>query len=309
MHIKTKKKILCIGVSIITIITIVSAILPAMTAMADTLNTSDINSIISSVLPTIDKMKSGDYSGLNVTEVSVDSNDDEVSDNDPVDYEFANPKWSLSNNQAIATWTRSSRSQTYTLKLYWINDGKTSLLTTVSTEKGKYDFSRTIKGNGTGTYYYVLTGSKSLDSLTSERQEISQDQLKTLKNTGNTKKTTVKDYVNPLLEPDNEEDRTLNSEYSKDKNNYNTIDLKDKKSTFIFTPMGYIYYDKEGKIVSNGWMLISDNWYHFKDGFMEQDTWVHNYDGDRYVGKYGKLVVNGVTPDGSKVDAAGRKIP
>ena len=114
MHIKTKKKILCIGVSIITI---VSAILPAMTAMADTLNTSDINSIISSVLPTIDKMKSGDYSGLNVTEVSVDSNDDEVSDNDPVDYEFANPKWSLSNNQAIATWTRSSRSQTYTLKL------------------------------------------------------------------------------------------------------------------------------------------------------------------------------------------------
>lgn len=274
MKAQTKKRILCIS---LVAITTISAVLPVMTSFAAT-----------------------SFSSYTI----------ESSDNDPVDYEFANPKWSMSDNKAVATWIRSDKAQKYTLKLYWVYDGKTSLLTTVSTTQGKYDFSKTIKGNGSGTYYFILTGDKSFDSLTSERQEITKDQLKNLKNTGsNTHTVTLKDYVNPMIEPTDEKDKTLNSEYSKDKNNYNTVELKDKKSTFYFTPMGYIYYDKDGKVVSNGWKLISNNWYHFKNGFMEQNTWVHNYDGDRYVEKYGKLVVNGVTPDGFKVDEAGRKIP
>jgi hypothetical protein len=231
---------------------------------------------------------------------------------DSIDYHFANAEWETTSDKIKASWIASDKDQTYTITLYRRYKDTTERVKEVTTKASSYDFTRSIKGQGSGTYYFTIKGSKSNEILTSDHQEFTRDELKNKKGSKDKDdkqpKSKVLDYRNPFAEPDKDTDCTLNSEYSQDKHDYSHIDAPENHvSVWQFTPAGYIYYDKTGAVVQDGWKLISKHWYHFSDGFMDTNKWIKNYDGERYVGKNGQLYVNTVTPDGHAVNDIGLK--
>lgn len=230
---------------------------------------------------------------------------DSVSEYGSVKYEFADPELKMSSGRIRAEWVESASTQGYTVKLYKsTNSSGQKLVRTVNSSKGAADLTSSVRNSGAGTYWYVLKGSKTSMMLTSEKLEVTKEDLKKLKS-GTTDVTEVYKNKDPLTDIDN----GINSKESKALMGYENIDTDNIRLGWQSTPVGYIYFDENGDPVTSGWRKIDGFWYHFKNGFMEVNSWVFNSDGKyRYVGQGGKMYFNMVTPDGWIVGSDGARV-
>ncbi len=71
------------------------------------------------------------------------------------------------------------------------------------------------------------------------------------------------------------------------------------------TDGGWWYEFDDGTWPENRWLKIDGKWYYFgDDGYMVKEQWV----GDYYLGLNGDMLVNTVTPDGTRVGPSGKKV-
>ena len=211
------------------------------------------------------------------------------------DYVITSAYWDESLDNVIALWDEAADKTSYRIQLYKGNK-KIGALHTVSSDK--YNFSRQIADNGSGTYYFTIYPTKGGRNLTvkSEPLLVESDYLNKLKekykngggNTGNARS-------GPGVQPISPE-TTFNPA------------LGNRGWNQTGTQQWWWKFD-DGNYAKGTWLLLNDKWYYFNADGLMHTGWLKYKELWYYLSQNGDMLTNASTPDGFNVNADGVWVP